>query len=114
MDDSPIALPALPQKATRPPFPWLAAAVPLLGGVVLWAVTGSAYSLLFALLGPVIAVASMLDSARGSRREQRAALVRHDDDIASAVKPELILEPQVEADGTQSVTYDFALDPERI
>jgi catechol 1,2-dioxygenase len=29
------------------------------------------------------------------------------------VKPELILDPQTEADGTQSVTYDFALDPER-
>jgi catechol 1,2-dioxygenase len=35
------------------------------------------------------------------------------DDIASAVKPELILEPQTEADGSQSVAYDFALDPER-
>ena len=37
----------------------------------------------------------------------------NDDDIASAVKPELILAPKVEADGTQSVGYDFALDPER-
>ena len=37
----------------------------------------------------------------------------NDDDIASAVKPELILDPQVEADGTQSVSYDFALDPEQ-
>jgi catechol 1,2-dioxygenase len=36
----------------------------------------------------------------------------NDDDIASAVKPELILAPKVEADGTQSVGYDFALDPE--
>jgi catechol 1,2-dioxygenase len=37
----------------------------------------------------------------------------NDDDIASAVKPELILAPKVEADGTQSVGYDFALDHER-
>ena len=37
----------------------------------------------------------------------------NDDDIASAVKPELILDPQTEADGSQSVTYDFVLDPER-
>lgn len=37
----------------------------------------------------------------------------NDDDIASAVKPELVLDPQTEADGSQSVTYDFALDPER-
>lgn len=37
----------------------------------------------------------------------------NDDDIASAVKPELILAPQLEDDGSQSVTYGFALDPER-
>ena len=37
----------------------------------------------------------------------------NDDDIASAVKAELVLDPQTEADGSQSVTYDFALDPER-
>ena len=76
MDDSPIALPALPRKAARPPFPWLAAAVPMVGGVALWAVTSSPFSLLFALLGPVIAVASMLDSARGSRRDLRTARAR--------------------------------------
>lgn len=35
------------------------------------------------------------------------------DDIASAVKPELILDPTPRADGTgREVTYDFVLDPE--
>ena len=84
MDDSPIALPALPRKAARPPFPWLAAAVPMVGGVALWAVTSSPFSLLFALLGPVIAVASMLDSARGSRRDLRTARARYDDETGRA------------------------------
>lgn len=37
----------------------------------------------------------------------------NDDDIASAVKPELILDPQPQADGSQTVTYGFVLDPER-
>jgi catechol 1,2-dioxygenase len=38
----------------------------------------------------------------------------NDDDIASAVKPELILDPQPAADGTGArVTYDFVLDPAR-
>ena len=37
----------------------------------------------------------------------------NDDDIASAVKPELILDPQVQADGTETIAYDFALDPEQ-
>ncbi|MEZ0340449.1 catechol 1,2-dioxygenase [Mycobacterium sp. pV006] len=35
----------------------------------------------------------------------------NDDDIAGAVKPELVLDPQPNSDGTQSVTYDFVLDP---
>jgi catechol 1,2-dioxygenase len=39
--------------------------------------------------------------------------VHNDDDIASAVKPELLLDPQPAADGSgEVVTYDFILDPE--
>jgi catechol 1,2-dioxygenase len=38
----------------------------------------------------------------------------NDDDIASAVKPELILDPQPAGDGTSArVTYGFVLDPVR-
>jgi len=33
------------------------------------------------------------------------------DDIASAVKPELLLDPQDRGDGTQKITYSFVLDP---
>ena len=33
------------------------------------------------------------------------------DDIASAVKPELMLDPQDQGDGTQTITYSFTLDP---
>ncbi|MGC5026925.1 catechol 1,2-dioxygenase [Tsukamurella sp. DT100] len=37
----------------------------------------------------------------------------NDDDIASAVKPELVLDPQPAADGNgETVVYDFVLDPE--
>ncbi|MGW1742022.1 catechol 1,2-dioxygenase [Nocardia sp. NPDC001965] len=36
----------------------------------------------------------------------------NEDDIASAVKPELVLDPQTDEDGrAQSVTYGFVLDP---
>lgn len=35
------------------------------------------------------------------------------DDIAGAVKPELVLDPQVHPDGSQSVAYGFILDPEK-
>jgi catechol 1,2-dioxygenase len=37
----------------------------------------------------------------------------NDDDIASAVKPELILDPQRQADGSATVSYSFVLDPEK-
>lgn len=36
----------------------------------------------------------------------------NDDDIATAVKPELMLDPKPAADGTGvDVVYDFVLDP---
>lgn len=35
----------------------------------------------------------------------------NDDDIASAVKPELILDPRPAADGEQTIDYGFVLDP---
>lgn len=35
-----------------------------------------------------------------------------EDDVATATKPELILDPQPNADGVDEVTYNFALDPE--
>ena len=34
-----------------------------------------------------------------------------DDDVASATKPELLLDPQLDDTGRKVVTYDFALDP---
>lgn len=37
--------------------------------------------------------------------------VHNDDDIASAVKPELMLAPQDQGDGTALVEYGFVLDP---
>ena len=38
----------------------------------------------------------------------------NDDDIAAAVKPELVLNPKPAADGTgETVSYDFVLDPAR-
>ncbi|AFM15123.1 catechol 1,2-dioxygenase [Mycolicibacterium chubuense NBB4] len=37
----------------------------------------------------------------------------NDDDIADAVKPELVLDPQPMSDGSQKIVYDFVLDPEK-
>ncbi len=35
----------------------------------------------------------------------------NDDDVASAVKPELVLDPQDDGQGGFTVSYDFVLDP---
>src|SRR5690606_36921308 len=72
-DTGPVRLPVPPTPAPRPPLPVLAALVPVAGAVVLWQVTGSAFALWFAALGPLMAVASLLDGLRSARRARRAA-----------------------------------------
>jgi DNA segregation ATPase FtsK/SpoIIIE, S-DNA-T family len=71
MDPLPIALPAMQVPPRRAPLPFLAAGMPVIAGVVLWLITGSLFSLCFAALGPLMMVASLVDSARGRRKEQR-------------------------------------------
>lgn len=75
--DLPLALPAPPGEPERPGFPLLAVLAPVIGALALWAITGSPFSLVFAVLGPVVAVASVLDAKRqGRARLRRARLER--------------------------------------
>ncbi|TYL52388.1 FtsK/SpoIIIE domain-containing protein [Agromyces mariniharenae] len=69
--DPQLALPPRAPDPVAPGFPWLAAIAPLAGAAVLWAVTGSALSLAFAALGPLVAVASVVDARRQGRRARR-------------------------------------------
>lgn len=71
MDPLPIVLPATQALPRRVPLPFLAAGTPVVAGVVLWLITGSLFSLCFAALGPLMMVASLVDSARGRRKERR-------------------------------------------
>lgn len=71
--DEPLRLPAPPAAPAPAPFPFLSALAPVVGAAVLWTVTGSVFALWFAALGPVLAVASMLDGRRSSRRSRRRA-----------------------------------------
>lgn len=71
MDLEPLALPAAAEEPRRPAVPVLAAIVPIAGGVVLWLITGSVFSLCFAALGPLMIGASLIDGARTRRRERR-------------------------------------------
>ncbi|GAA1059663.1 hypothetical protein GCM10009573_10890 [Agromyces bracchium] len=67
-----LHLPPVPPEPSRAPFPWIASAAPVAGAVAIWAVTGSVVSLAFAALGPLVAVATVLDARRSARRTRRA------------------------------------------
>lgn len=86
--DEPLTLPPAWTPPPRPPFPVIAAIVPVVGAVALWLVTGSMLTLWLALLGPVIAAATVLDARRGARREERRAAAeaaRARDRVAAAI-----------------------------
>src|SRR5690554_4714272 len=80
-----ITLPAPPLEPGRREFPLLATAAPVVGSLVIWAVTGSPFALVFAFLGPVIAVGSMIDARRHGRRSARTEARRFDSDIEAVL-----------------------------
>ena len=69
--DVPLTLPARPADPPAPGFPLIAGLAPLAAALAIWLITGSAFVLIFAVLGPVIAVAGMLDARRTRRRTRR-------------------------------------------
>lgn len=73
LDHEPLNLPDAWTAPPRPPLPLLASAMPVVGAVVLWLVTGSILALLLAGLGPLIAVASVFDARRANRRDRERA-----------------------------------------
>lgn len=56
----------------------IAVIAPLIGAVVIGLVTGSPFILVFALLSPIIAIATVLDGRRAARRERRDEAQRFD------------------------------------
>lgn len=72
-DDEPLVLPEAAAPPRRTQLPILASVVPVLAAVGLWLVTGSVFALWFALLGPLIAAATLLDGRRAARRDRRRA-----------------------------------------
>jgi len=102
MADDPLAAPAasasapprvvLPRAAQQPPphrFPFVAALAPVVVSAAIWAITGSAYALIFAVLGPVVAIAGMADGAlqgRRSRRDERRRMAAETESAAAAIR----------------------------
>jgi S-DNA-T family DNA segregation ATPase FtsK/SpoIIIE len=72
LDSEPaFVVPARAPRAARPPFPLLGSLAPLPIAAVLWIATHSPLALVFALLSPVIAIASLLDGSLHARRARR-------------------------------------------
>ena len=71
--DTPLSLPPAPTDPARGGFPLIASLAPVVGALGLWAITGSPFSLVFAVLGPIVAIGSMLDARRSARRLRRRA-----------------------------------------
>ncbi len=86
--DDPIGLPPRPVLPPRPPFPLWAALAPAVGAVVLWRVTGSATVLWFAALGPIAAIATLVDGRLARRRARRRAR-REEDALLAQLESEI-------------------------
>lgn len=78
-----ITLPRPPAVAPPYVFPLAATLAPVLGSGVIWLVTASPFALVFAFLGPLIAVASLADSTWQGRGLRRAEAKRFESDVAA-------------------------------
>lgn len=105
--DDPIRMPLPPPEPARPGFPLWAALVPAVGAAVLWQITGSATALWFAAIGPLAAVAAVLDAARVRRRHRRRAR-RETASALAAARADLARRHDVERRARWRVTPDVA------
>ncbi|MEO9103907.1 MAG: FtsK/SpoIIIE domain-containing protein, partial [Terrimesophilobacter sp.] len=80
-----IAIPRVPEAPARTTFPFLASTAPLVASLAIWVITQSPFSLIFATLGPVIAMASLGDSHRRSRSALRRENVRFEHDCVAVI-----------------------------
>ncbi len=78
-----ITLPRLPEKPIPHPFPLIASTAPVVVSLAIWLATGSPFALVFAFLGPAIALASLADARFQARRTARRERRRFADDLAS-------------------------------
>ena len=76
-----IPVPVLAPDPPRPGFPLIATVAPLAMSGVLFAITGSPFMLVMAVLSPVIAVATMADARRQRRRFRRDEAARFAADL---------------------------------
>lgn len=83
--DATLHLPAPVGETRTVSFPAILALAPVVVAVLLWLVLGSASLLAFALLGPVMAVASYVEARRQARREHTRAQERFDRELSACL-----------------------------
>ncbi|MBH0131479.1 FtsK/SpoIIIE domain-containing protein [Salinibacterium sp. NK8237] len=83
LPDPRISLPAPPQAPAPFRFPVVAAIVPVVASVAIWLITGSAFALVFAALGPLAATGSYVDSRITARKTKRVERARFSADVAT-------------------------------
>lgn len=71
-----LAVPPAPEPPAAPSFPWVATVAPVAMALVLFAATRTPYTLMFAALGPLVAVGAAVDGRRSRRRSARQAAAR--------------------------------------
>ncbi|HEY9477664.1 MAG TPA: hypothetical protein VIQ26_04475, partial [Microbacteriaceae bacterium] len=86
MSESSVSLPAPPGQPPPYSFPVLASIAPVLGSLVMWAVTRSPYLLAFAVLGPIVALGSVLDARWKAARLTRAEMSRFTAEARAALE----------------------------
>ncbi len=84
--DGVVHLPAVVPGARTVVFPTLMAVAPIVVALVLWALLSSPVMLAFAVLGPVMAVASCAESRRQSRAEHRRARAVFESELEVCVR----------------------------
>lgn len=79
-----IQAPTLPAPPAPHPFPLMATIAPVVVSVAMWLITESVFALLFAALGPAVAVAGIADSRLHARRRTRRERHRFARELAAA------------------------------
>lgn len=81
-----IPLPRLPAPPSPYTFPVLATLAPVVASLAMWAITRSPFALMFAVLGPLVAIGSLIDSRWQGRRRLRRDLARFEADAAATMQ----------------------------
>ena len=83
-DSHRVAAPAVPAAPQPYSFPVMATVAPVVVSLAIWFITRSAFALVFAALGPAVAIASLADARIQSRRRSRRERARFRAEIAAA------------------------------